>query len=620
MRGVWRVTSVVLLTVLVGCGDDGKLVKGPLDSGQSDSPDGTSGGPDARDAGDSSAPHDARDSSTSDAGADADAATIEALYIYEDSLRTPWIDASWDAEVEFSSAEQVSAGSYAIGAVQQDGGALSFLNGDWGAVQNIDPQDYDEFSFEIYAPEAVTIDVALQGDDTFDRIDVGSISAGAWTTVTIPMDDLAPDANLFHRINIKETSGATATYWVDNIRLIDRQSGQPDAGPGGDAGDGADADAGPQPDGGGLPTSEFVTVDPNAPRFLLNGEPFYFVGTNLYWMVQRRTYGHSMVDDALDMCQDMGLRVIRIWGFADGDAWTNPSDSAIMQPDAGVFNEAAFEALDYVLAEAAKHDVKVIIPFINYWEDYGGMLQYARWAGGNSYEYFYTQMATKQLYKDYVQKLVTRTNTITGVEYRNDPTIMAWELANEARAPFDDDAANATLEMWYAQMAAYVRSLDANHMIATGEEGWEISSHADQYADNYSNTYALRGAQGSSYANNTALSDISYGGAHMYPDVWGFSAPVTDGQSWIKDHAAIARQTGKPFVLGEFGYSDRSVYQDWLQAAEQEDVAGTLMWQIVPASRGRENDMTIVYPDDTDLVDLFSQHAQYMNAKGQTTP
>lgn len=31
----------------------------------------------------------------------------------------------------------------------------------------------------------------------------------------------------------------------------------------------------------------------------------------------------------------------------------------------------------------------------------------------------------------YVKKIVNRRNSITGVLYRDDPTIMAWDLANE---------------------------------------------------------------------------------------------------------------------------------------------------------------------------------------------
>ena len=194
---------------------------------------------------------------------------------------------------------------------------------------------------------------------------------------------------------------------------------------------------------------------------------------------------------------------------------------------------------------------------------------------------------------------------------------MAWQLANEARAPFDTNATDGVLEDWYTHMAAYVRSIDSNHLIATGEEGWDISANSGSYSDNYTNNYAISGAEGSSFITNTGLDEISFAQAHLYPDVWGFTDAVGDGTRWIVDHVTLAHEAGKPFMLGEFGYNDRSVYADWLEVIEDNDVAGALMWQIVPSSAGTgyESPMAIYYPNDTELVELFTNHAAVMNAK-----
>ena len=41
-------------------------------------------------------------------------------------------------------------------------------------------------------------------------------------------------------------------------------------------------------------------------------------------------------------------------------------------------------------------------------------------------------------YRDYVTAIVLRKNSFTGVVYRDDPTILAWDIANEPSNPGDD--------------------------------------------------------------------------------------------------------------------------------------------------------------------------------------
>lgn len=72
------------------------------------------------------------------------------------------------------------------------------------------------------------------------------------------------------------------------------------------------------------------------------------------------------------------------------------------------------------------------------------VLQYCYWRQqlgdgvGRSILDFYKDPIIRSWYKFYVSSLVLRNNTITGVLYRDDPTILAWELINEPSAPADD--------------------------------------------------------------------------------------------------------------------------------------------------------------------------------------
>ena len=66
-------------------------------------------------------------------------------------------------------------------------------------------------------------------------------------------------------------------------------------------------------------------------------------------------------------------------------------------------------------------------------------LQYCVWAGipnisnfhnGSAEDQFWANANAMQLVKDHYQVLVNRQNYFTGVLYKNDPTIFAWDLFN----------------------------------------------------------------------------------------------------------------------------------------------------------------------------------------------
>jgi mannan endo-1,4-beta-mannosidase len=75
-----------------------------------------------------------------------------------------------------------------------------------------------------------------------------------------------------------------------------------------------------------------------------------------------------------------------------------------------------------------------------------------------------------QAYKNYVQKILTRVNTVNGRRYSQDPTVFAFELANEPHTS-DNYELNqgvkpgSLVRAWISEMAAFVRSLDPNHMV-----------------------------------------------------------------------------------------------------------------------------------------------------------
>jgi hypothetical protein len=75
---------------------------------------------------------------------------------------------------------------------------------------------------------------------------------------------------------------------------------------------------------------------------------------------------------------------------------------------------------------------------------YGGAYQYVKWANKTSILDFYDEPCVGW-YKNNVERIVTRVNSITGVAYRDDPAIFGWELINEPHVPGDDSGSILTV-------------------------------------------------------------------------------------------------------------------------------------------------------------------------------
>ena len=80
------------------------------------------------------------------------------------------------------------------------------------------------------------------------------------------------------------------------------------------------------------------------------------------------------------------------------------------------------------------------------------------------------------MYKNNAKFLINRVNAINGRSYKEDPTIIAWNLINEPRCetwlkPANNDCP-ARIQAWIEEMATFVRKEDPNHMITIGSEGF----------------------------------------------------------------------------------------------------------------------------------------------------
>nr|XP_019706692.1 mannan endo-1,4-beta-mannosidase 1 isoform X2 [Elaeis guineensis] len=246
-------------------------------------------------------------------------------------------------------------------------------------------------------------------------------------------------------------------------------------------------------------------------HFVLNRYPFFANGFNAYWL----TYVASVpsqrykVSNAFREASSHGLSVARTWAFNDGG-------STALQYSPGSYNEQMFKGLDFVVSEARKYKIRLILSLVNNYDNYGGKKQYVQWArnqGQNivSDDEFFTNHVVKGFYKNYVKTVLTRVNTITGVAYKNDPTIFAWELMNEPRC--QSDPSGRTIQTWITEMAAFVKSVDSNHLLEAGLEGfYGASSKHLQFNPGFQ--------VGTDFISNNQIPGIDFATVHSYPDQW----------------------------------------------------------------------------------------------------
>jgi mannan endo-1,4-beta-mannosidase len=331
--------------------------------------------------------------------------------------------------------------------------------------------------------------------------------------------------------------------------------------------------------------------------------PYRATGTNLYYLQQLLSYAQQDQDpDALGAVREvlddlvcLSLPVARIWGFNDA---AKDASSIRWSPEEG-FREEGLRGLDQAVWEAKRRGIRLVIPLVNNWGEYGGLPAYAAWASkdfGGTYTHddFFTSPQMKQWWKDYVYVLVNRVNTFTGVAYKDEPTILAWELGNELRCR--GCRGTTALVDTVSELATFLKQLAPNQLVSDGGDGFD--DDPTPYAG-LSNFYAVRGDEGASFsrlAHVDALDMLSY---HFYPRNYGLST-ARDAQIWIERHQAIAMITGKVAYLGEAGFvasdAERAQsYDTWLRNlfALSGGQLG-LFWQLLPAGR-LNNDGLAVY-------------------------
>lgn len=312
-------------------------------------------------------------------------------------------------------------------------------------------------------------------------------------------------------------------------------------------------------------TNNFVKVD--GIHFKKSDKPYYIAGTNMWYAAYlgapNEVGDRKRLARELDKLKSIGvnnLRVLAVSEKSDINSVVKPATTNGF----GNYDENLLIGLDYLLIELAKRDMTVVLYLNNYWQWSGGMSQYMSWVDGKPMQdpnvtkdwegfmarsaSFYKSEKAQTEFRKTVQKIVGRVNSINGKAYKDDATIMSWQLANEPR-PGNDKSSVEDKKIyvdWIKQTTDFIRNLDQHHLISTGSEGlWGSARDKQLFVDAHS------------------LSNVDYLTYHMWIRNWSWfdqykpeetwDSAWQKGQDYLNSHIDWANQMKKPIVLEEFG-------------------------------------------------------------------
>lgn len=262
-----------------------------------------------------------------------------------------------------------------------------------------------------------------------------------------------------------------------------------------------------------LPNTENIRdslITRQGSTLFLNNAPWRAVGPNVYWLgldenvlpplgqpffapLNASYPTKGRVTEIMATVKALGGTMVRAHTL--GVSTGNPLS---IWPAQGVVNSQAFDAIDWAVAQARVHGVRLLVPLTDNYDYYhGGKYNFLRWAGFNLtqtsgasnplVQQFYTNTTIVEAFKGYIRTLLTHVNVYTNLTYAEDPTIFAYETGNELSGPVFGDM-DVPVE-WVRDIASFVKGLAPGKLVLDGTYGVNRSHFDVEELDLFSNHF-----------------------------------------------------------------------------------------------------------------------------------
>ena len=317
-----------------------------------------------------------------------------------------------------------------------------------------------------------------------------------------------------------------------------------------------------------------LSVSPHG-ALLLNGKGFRGIGVN-YYDAFVRLLGEGKIQDV-----EAGFRVltsnqIPFVRFSADGYW--PTDWQLYQTN----RQEYFTRLDAVVKLAERHGIGLIPSLFWHQPTISDLVGEPVDQWGNPSSQTHTFMRT------YVREVVTR--------YRRSPAIWAWEFGNEFNLPADlpnaaehrapvvptlgtatsrsarDDLTHAHIRTALAEFAREVRRHDPHRLIISGNAFPRPSAWHQQRERNWKPDAPEQRAEMLAADNPSPIASLS---GRLYS---------TNDLAALVPAMALARQSGKPLLIGEFGVPGpmtdptQRQFREWLDALDTHGVPLAALW------------------------------------------